>query len=534
MGDSKTRHLVLVLGDQLDHHSAVFDGFDNKRDAVWMAENHREATHVWCHKLRLAFFFSAMRHFRDELRERGRAVCYHELARLKSDDRGETFAEILRKGVHELRPEKLIVVEPGDHRVWEMLDATAQDLGVELDVRPDRHFYDTIAHFKAYADGRKELRLENYYRMMRKRENVLLTKDGEPVGGSWNYDQGNRETFGKKGPGHIKPPRRFQLDDTTEAVIEMVESRFGDHPGPDDLRDAFDFPVTHDRARLLLRDFIKHRLPDFGRYEDAMWAGEDFLYHSRLSAALNVKLIDPRSCVDAAIRAHEQGDAPINSVEGFVRQLLGWREFIRGVYWSHMPDYVECNALGCDEDAGVPVFFWDGEADMDCVRHCMRSVINHAYAHHIPRLMVLGQLALLLGVHPRRFHDWHMAMYADAIDWVSLPNTLGMSQYGDGGIVGTKPYCASGNYINKMSNYCAGCRYNPKQAVGNDACPFTTLYWDFLDRHHQRFSNNPRMTFQIRNLDRKREDRKQMKAIRERADRLKREWIKPRPCHAGR
>lgn len=528
MGVPKTRHLILVLGDQLDHDSTAFEGFDPKHDAVWMAENHHEATRAWCHKLRLAFFFSAMRHFRDGLRTRGRAVHYHELTPRKRDDRGETFAEILDKDVRKLRPEKLIVVEPGDHRVWTMLKDAAGGLGIGLEIRPDKHFYDTIQGFAEYACGRKELRLENYYRMMRKRQRVLLTRDGQPIGGEWNYDRENRDTFGKKGPGSIKPPRRFRCDETTKQVAAMVEQRFGDHPGPGDLLGAFDFPVTPDQARALLRDFIEHRLPGFGRYEDAMWTGEDFLYHSRLSAALNVKLIDPRSCVEAAIAAYEAGDAPINSVEGFVRQVIGWREFVRGVYWTHMPEYIEHNALGCDDGADVPAFFWDGDTEMNCVRQCMGSVIDHAYAHHIPRLMVLGQLALLLGVHPRKFHDWHMAMYADAIDWVSLPNTLGMSQFGDGGIVGTKPYCASGNYIRKMGDYCAGCRYDPRQATGEDACPFNTLYWDFLDRHHQRFSSNPRMNFQIRNLERKREDLSEIEAIRERAAGLKEAWIERR------
>ena len=417
------------------------------------------------------------------------------------------------------------MVEPGDHRVWKMLQNAADDLGLELEVRQDRHFFDTISEFRKYAEGRKELRLENYYRMMRKRENMLLTKGGEPIGGQWNFDPDNRETFARRGPDRIEPIRRYPVDETTEAVIHMVERRFGHHPGPEDLREAFDLPVTHDQARALLHDFVKHRLPDFGRYEDAMWANEDYLYHSRLSAALNVKLLNPRICVQAAVEAYQHGLAPINSVEGYVRQLLGWREFVRGVYWAHMPEYIERNALGCADDDGVPAFYWDGDTDMNCVKHCMSSVVNHAYTHHIPRLMVLGQLALLLGVHPRRFHDWHMAMYADAIDWVSLPNTLGMSQYGDGGIVGSKPYCASGNYINKMSNYCKGCRYDHKRATGDGACPFTTLYWDFLDRHRQRFSKNPRMIFQVKNLDRKRDNEQEMAAIRDRASRLKQQWI---------
>jgi deoxyribodipyrimidine photolyase-related protein len=294
----------------------------------------------------------------------------------------------------------------------------------------------------------------------------------------------------------------------------MVESRFADHPGS---LEHFSLPVTHDEAVRAVRDFVEHRLAEFGTYEDAMWTDEPFLYHSRLSAALNVKLVSPRYCIDKAQEAYEAGAAPLNSVEGFVRQILGWREFVRGVYWHHMPAYGEMNALECS-DRGVPGLFWDGETDMRCVAQCMRSVLDHAYAHHIPRLMVLGQLALLSGVHPFEFHQWHMAMYADAIDWVSLPNTLGMSQYGDGGIVGTKPYCATGKYINRMSNYCSDCPYDPDQATGDGACPFTTLYWDFLARHRKRFERNRRMGFQMKNLERKKPA--ELEAIRKEASEL--------------
>jgi deoxyribodipyrimidine photolyase-related protein len=253
-----------------------------------------------------------------------------------------------------------------------------------------------------------------------------------------------------------------------------------------------------------------------------MWTGEPFLFHSRLSVALNLGLLDPRECVAAAVAAYESGKAPLNSVEGFVRQIVGWREFVHGVYWHFMPGYIEKNALGC-EDRDVPSFYWDGGTEMRCVREGMQAVLDHGYAHHIVRLMVLGLFAQLLGVHPRRFHDWHMALYLDAIDWVSLPNTLGMSQYGDGGIVGTKPYCASGAYVKRMSNFCAGCRYDPKQAVGEKACPFTTLYWDFLARHRRRFAANRRLAMQMRNLDRKPAAdvaaiRRQAKALRARID----------------
>jgi len=509
------RRLVVVLGDQLNADSAAFDDFDPRRDAVWMAENQREAADLPCHQQRLVLFFSAMRHYRDAQRDRGLTVHYHAITSDPAQDRGAGFAEILAEDVKRLKPEQLVVVQPGDWRVLAELERAADHAGLDLTVLPDRHFYCSLDQFRDWAGGRKSLLLETFYRWMRKDRGVLLDDQGEPVGGAWNFDRANREVFPKEGPGRIKPPRRFQHDDTTREVIDLVRQRFADHPGD---AEGFDLPVTPGQAGDSLRDFIDRRLPTFGDYEDAMWTDEHFLYHSRLSAPLNLKLLDPRRCVEKAVEAWEQDDAPINSVEGFVRQILGWREFIRGVYWLHMPQYAERNALRCD-DRDVPEAFWTGQTDMNCVAHAMRSVLDHGYAHHIQRLMVLGQLALLLGVHPYRFHQWHMAMYLDAVDWVSLPNALGMSQYGDGGIVGSKPYCASGAYIHKMSNYCEGCRYQHNKALGDDACPFTTLYWDFLARHEKRFAGNNRMALQLRNLEKK--DADERRAIRRRAARLR-------------
>ena len=512
------RNLILVLGDQLDHKSSAFDGFDKERDAVWMAEVHEEATHVWCHKLRLAYFFSAMRHFRDEQRDADRRVHYHELTSRKSDDRGRSFDEVLRKDVEKHKPEKLIVVEPGDYRVQQQLRDAADELGIEFEVRPDRHFYCTKQEFAKFAESRNSLLLEYFYREMRRRHDVLIDDDGDPVGGRWNFDDDNRESFGKTGPENLPQRVSHRVNDTTRGVLEMVEQRFSSHPGH---LDHFDLAVTRRQARYALKTFIADVLPNFGRWEDAMWSDEPFLYHSRLSAPLNIKLLNPRECVDAAVTAYRAGDAPINSVEGFVRQILGWREFVRGIYWWKMPEYAERNHF--DHQADLPSFYWDGETDMQCVRDSMRHVLNHAYTHHIQRLMVLGNLALLLGVHPYKFHEWHMAMYVDAIDWVSLPNTLGMSQFGDGGVIGTKPYISGGNYINKMSNYCGNCRYNFRQRTGENACPFTTLYWDFLARHDESLRDNQRMSFAMKNLERYR-DEGQLSEIRERAEDFRKSW----------
>ena len=406
------------------------------------------------------------------------------------------------------------MVQPGDVRVQRALESATSRAGCSLEIEPDPRFYDTPERFSVWASSRRTLVLETYYRKLRREHGVLIDAEGEPLGGRWNFDEDNRKRFGRGGPGEVSAPRGFPPDAITRSVVELVGTRFAGHPGR---LDAPDLPVTRRQARAALQDFVANRLPRFGPHQDAMWEGESFLFHSRLSFALNVGLLDARECVDAVIEAHAAGEAPLQSVEGFVRQVLGWREFVRGVYFHEMPGYAERNTLGC-EDRPMPRLFWDGETDMRCVADAMRSVLTHGYAHHIQRLMVLGLFAQLLGAHPLRFHEWHLALYLDAVDWASLPNTLGMSQWGDGGRVGTKPYCASGAYVQRMSNHCGGCRYDPKQASGPDACPLTTLYWDFLARHGDRFRDNPRMSLQMRNLDRK--DAGELAAIRRDAGRV--------------
>jgi deoxyribodipyrimidine photolyase-related protein len=509
---AKLRHLILVLGDQLSLDSSAFDRFNANEDAVLMMEVAEEATYVPQHKLRLALFFSAMRHFRLALQDHGYPIYYVEL---EDQENLGSFEKELGRWIHQLRPDKVIVCQPGDYRVMEALrGAVAREL-CELEIRPDRHFFCTMNEFRSHAEGRKALVMEHFYRHVRRRHEVLMTPDG-PVGGQWNLDADNRETFGRRGPGQIKPPLSFAPDKVTKGVLKMVQRRFADSPGS---LNQFDYPVSREQARAALSDFVEHRLAGFGTYEDAMAKGYPYLYHSRLSRVLNLHLLDPKEAVAAALGAYECKQAPLNSVEGFVRQILGWREFIRGVYWLKMPSYADLNAL--DADLPMPAFMWTGETEMSCLQECVGQLVNHAYAHHIQRLMVLGLYALLLGVRPYEVHRWHMSMYVDAIDWVSLPNVLGMSQYGDGGIVGSKPYSASGSYINRMSDYCAGCRYDPKQATGDNACPITTLYWDFLARNRPRILHNRRMGFQLSSLDRK--TAREVRSIRKQADRLKSE-----------
>jgi deoxyribodipyrimidine photolyase-related protein len=348
---------------------------------------------------------------------------------------------------------------------------------------------------------------------MRRRHGVLMEGE-QPAGGEWNFDSENRSSFGAGGPPPHRAPRAFDPDALTREVVELVNTRFANHPGT---LDAFDWPVTSQQANEALADFVEHRLEQFGQWQDAMWTGEAWLFHSRLSAAMNVKLLSPRTVVAAAENAWRKGRAPLAAVEGFVRQILGWREYVRGVYWHFMPGYVERNALGAGQP--LPAFYWSGDTEMVCLREAIGQTLRFGYAHHIQRLMVTGLFALLLGVRPREVHAWYLAVYVDAIEWVELPNTLGMSQYADGGVMASKPYAASGKYIQRMSNYCKGCRYDPGESLGPKACPFTTLYWDFLSRHEKLLSGNLRMGMQIKNL--KRMDAAKREQIRLRAEELR-------------
>jgi deoxyribodipyrimidine photolyase-related protein len=476
-----------------------------------MAEVAAEATHVPQHKKRLALFFSAMRHCRASHEARGRRVRYVTLD--QPDNSGSLPGELIR-AVDALSPSQLVLLQPGDYRVNGELNNAADLLGVPLEVRADRHFFDTFEAFDAFHDRRRSPQLEAYYRALRRRERVLMDGCGEPVGGRWNFDRDNRESFGKNGPGTLPSIAGCEPDAITNEVIALVERRFAHAPGS---LENFDYPVDAAGARACLEDFIAHRLPTFGQFQDAMAAGHAYLYHSRLSSAMNLHLLDPREVVGLVEEAYRQGQAPLAAVEGFIRQVLGWREYVRGLYWRNMPQYLSFNAL--DADLDMPAFMWTGETDMACVADGVHHLVQYAYTHHIQRLMVLGLFAQLLGVRPYDVHRWHMSMYADAIDWVSAPNVIGMSQYADGGIVGSKPYCASGNYVKRMGNYCAGCRYRPEQATGDTACPLTTLYWDFLGRNEERLKGNHRMGFQLKNLARK--DVGERHAIRARAQSLK-------------
>jgi len=508
----RARKLAVVFGDQLDPELPVVRGLDPDRDAVLMMEVDEESRHVPSHKQRTVLFLSAMRHYAAELDERGWRVRY---ITLDDPDNSQDFHGEVARAVRELGAESIVCVNPGEHRVAASVSKWSDEFGVEVEVLPDEHFLTSIEEFAEWARARKELVMEFFYRRQRRDLGVLLTKDGMPVGGEWNFDKENRSPFPKGGPSPKPPrPRRFEPDAITRAVIDIVGERLSDLPGS---IDAFAWPVTRKDALEALRDFIEHRLPLFGKYEDAMWTDEPFAYHSLLSAPLNQKLLSPRECVDAALDAYHRRAAPLESVEAFVRQLIGWREFVRGVYWHEGPGYRERNSL--EQHGSLPALYWSGETDMSCLRHCVGEVLEHGFTHHIPRLMVLGNFALISGVHPREVSDWFLGMFVDGVDWVTLPNTLGMAMHADGGVVGTKPYAASGKYIHRMSNYCGDCRYSVQRRTEDDACPFNTFYWDFLLRHRKRFEKNNRMAMILKHLDGI--DASEKRAIRARADWLR-------------
>ena len=491
-GRAECDRVLVVFGDQLTDRQPAFDAVETGSDVVLMVEVREEATHVPSHKQRTALFFAAMRHFALELMDKGHRVRY---VRLDDPNNTHTFTGEVGRALKMYGASGVHATHPGEHRVMKMVRSWETELGASVTIHDDAHFYTTPDEFAAWAGGRKQLVMEYFYREQRRRFDVLMTKDRKPVGGEWNFDKQNREVFGRA----PRPPKRYEPrpDAVTREVFELVERETPDAPGS---LGSFHWPVTRKEARAALRRFIDERLPRFGTFQDAMWTGEPWLYHSAISSSVNLKLLDPRECVAAAVEAYENGDAPINSVEGFVRQLLGWREFIRGVYWAEGPGYRSRNGLR--QRGSLPEFYWDADTDMHCMSESLGQVVEHGYGHHIQRLMITGNFALIAGVHPGAVTDWYLGMYVDAVDWVTAPNTLGMAMHADHGVVGTKPYAASGKYVSRMSNYCEHCRYDVKKRTGEDACPFNTFYWDFLIRHRERFRGNNRMAMILKNVDR--------------------------------
>ncbi len=500
--------LRFVLGDQLTRHLASLRTLDKAADVVVMAEVADEATCVPHHPKKIAFLFSAMRHFAEALRAEGVRVDYRRLD--DTDNRG-SLREELRAAVVRHRPRRIVVTEPGEWRVLADMRGWQEATGVPVEIVDDDRFIASRQAFAAWAAGRKQLRMEYFYREMRRQTGLLMEQDGTPTGGRWNFDAENRQRL----PEDLTPPppQRTEPDATTRAVLDLVGQRFSHHFG--DL-EPFWFAVTTAAAEAALDAFIARALPLFGSYQDAMKQGEPTLYHAVIGLYLNAGLLDPLAVCRRAETAFRAGRAPLNAVEGFIRQIIGWREYIRGLYWLKMPAYAESNFFGADRP--LPAFYWTGETDLNCLAQCIGQTKQEAYAHHIQRLMVTGNFALLAGIAPAAVEAWYLIVYADAYEWVELPNVHGMALFADGGLLASKPYAASGKYIDRMSDYCKHCRYDVRAATGETACPFNYLYWAFLAEHADRLSGNPRMAMVYRTLSRMAPDK--VAAMRQAAQRF--------------
>lgn len=481
--------LVLVLGDQLSPQVAALQAA-RPDDVIVMAEVMGEATYVPHHPKKIALILMAMRKFAGALRAQGRTVIYHKL---DDDDNPGTLAGAVLAAAETTGASEVIVTQPGEWRV----DADLRALPLDVTVLPDDRFVSTQAEFSDWADGRKELRMEYFYRLMR-RKTGLLMEDDKPVGGKWNFDHDNRKAAPKGMT--FDPPMRFAPD---ADVLALVAERFGGNFG--DL-EPFWFATDADQAQAHFDDWLARGLPVFGDYQDAMVRDQAFMAHAVIGLYLNIGLLDPLAVCKAAEGEYQAGRAPLNAVEGFIRQIIGWREYVRRLYFHEGPDYTARNVLGASRD--LPALFWGGKTWMACMEQAVGQTQREAYAHHIQRLMVTGNFALLAGIDPAQVHEWYLAVYADAFEWVEAPNTVGMSQFADGGIIASKPYVSSGNYIHKMSDYCKDCSYKVADKTGPDACPFNVLYWDFLLRHRTRFGNNPRMGNMYRVWDRMDDARK--------------------------
>ena len=496
--------LRLILADQLSESIAALQGLDKKSDTVMFCEVMEEASYVSHHPKKIAFLFSAMRHFAAAIAAGGAHVRYVKLD--DSKNTGSLTSEVQR-ALSEREHQAIIVTEAGEYRVLEMMRSWQMLLGISVQILPDTRFLATHDEFAAWARDKKQLRMEFFYREMRKKYSLLMDQ-GKPTGGEWNYDKDNRKPpkSGMTSPARISHKKSAIMLE----VLCLVKERFSNHFGT---LEPFHYAVTREQALIELDHFIDNLLPNFGDYQDAMVAGEPYLYHSLISSYLNAGLLLPLEICKKAEAAYCAGQAPLNAVEGFIRQILGWREYIRGIYWSLMPEYGMRNSLNAQRP--LPEFYWGAPTQMFCMAEVVRHTRDHAYSHHIQRLMITGNFALIAGLDVKAVQEWYLAVYSDAYEWVEMPNTLGMALFGDGGVVASKPYAASGKYIHRMSNYCEKCTYDPSEMTGENACPFNALYWDFLVRHEDRFRGNQRMPYVFSTWDKFEPDKQ--KAIRNRA-----------------
>ncbi len=483
------KNTILVFGDQLTLENTALDAGEVGRDVVLLIEARDSGP---AHKIKRVFHIAALRAFAEELRSHGWQVEHRKI--------GDTpnFETSLLEHLSQKKPAALIAMEPNNWSQQKCLEAVVKKSGVELRITPTCQFVTSRADFLESAKGKKRLLMEAHYRRMRKELGILIQSDGEPEGGAWNYDSENRKSVRDwKKDGAPRPPSpvtsRRPRGPLVEQAIADVEKWFPDSPGK-----AADFwlPHTREGALELLGEFIKKRLPLFGDYQDLMLEDSPTMFHSIIAGPLNLGLLLPMECVKAAVSAYKSGKAPLAAVEGFVRQIIGWREFVNGVYWLKMPDYIESNGLGAKRP--LPKFFYTAKTDMNCLSRTIGEVRDTAFNHHIQRLMILGNFLLLAGIQPREAHDWFLEMYIDAHEWVMAANVFGMALHADGGFMATKPYAGSAAYISRMSNYCAGCNFDPEKKSGTGACPFNLLYWDFYDRHTARFGKNPRTSMMVK------------------------------------
>lgn len=489
--------LVLVLADQLTHNRAALKTAAPATHTILMAEVHEEATYTNHNRHKIAFLFSAMRHFRDELIEKGYRVIYYDY-----EQGVKSLRDAVKRGLAESGAGTFRYCLPGEYRLLSQMQGWR--LGVPIETVEDDRFLCCAQVFNEWVEGRKQLRMEYFYRDMRRRYHLLLEEGGSPAGGKWNYDSENRKGWRNQ----VEVPARLpgDFDDITEDVIALVNMAFPDNPG--DL-EQFYLGVTAKQAQERFDWFVDSGLENFGTYQDALAEESPWVFHSLVSMYLNAGLLDPLAMCRQVEAAYREGRVELSAAEGFIRQVIGWREYVRGIYWLNMPGYDKENSL--DAHRPLPEFFWDANTDMRCLHLALKQSLDLGYAHHIQRLMVIGNFALLAGLDVAQVCDWYLGVYVDAYEWVELPNTLGMALHADGGVMASKPYAGSGKYIERQGNHCKQCRYDPKKMTGEGACPYNSLYWHFIDRDLERWEKNPRMNLIVRGWTRR--DKGERKAI---------------------
>ena len=497
--------LIPILADQLSQDLSSLKVSDKNESVILLMELNEEISNVPHHRKKIIFLFSAMRHFAKQMKINGWEVDY---VSLDDENNSGNLIEEIRKAILRHRVNQVRICEPSDWHTLNKIVMFDKKNSTNFTITPDNRFLSSHSEFEEWAEGRKQYRMEFFYREMRRKTNILM-ETNKPVGGKWNFDKVNRKppSKGLTPP----PPIYFSPDEITKDVIYLIKEKYPNRIGE---VENFFYAVTRDDALKSLGYFIDNLLPQFGEYQDALMTDQPFLFHSILSPYINIGLLLPLEVCLAVEKAYYDGKAPLNSVEGYIRQIIGWREYVRGIYWLKMPNYLQENALEASRE--LPDFYWTGNTDMHCLSESFKQTLKYSYAHHIQRLMITGNFALLIGVNPIDLHRWYLAVYIDAFEWVELPNTLGMSQFGDGGLLGSKPYASSGAYINRMSNYCSSCKYNVKEKLGDYACPFNSLYWNFIAKNEENLLDNPRMSMPYRNL--KKMDKKLLSSLIDQAD----------------